>query len=89
MPGVLIVETMGQVGGVLLLSLIEDPSSVVVYFTSLDSVRFRQPVRPGDQLICEVELLRRRGTHFKMRGVARVGDNIVAEAEVMASVMMR
>jgi UDP-3-O-[3-hydroxymyristoyl] N-acetylglucosamine deacetylase/3-hydroxyacyl-[acyl-carrier-protein] dehydratase len=89
MPGVLIVETMGQVGGVLLLSLIEDPASVVVYFTSLDNVRFRQPVRPGDQLVCEVELVRRRGTHFKMRGLARVGDNIVAEAEVMASVMSR
>lgn len=87
MPGVLIVEAMGQVGGVLLMGLVDDPEGNVVYFTGLDKVRFRQPVRPGDQLVCELELVKRRGTHCKMRGVARVGESIVAEAELMASVV--
>lgn len=87
MPGVLIVEAMGQVGGLLLMSLVNDPQSKVVYFTGLDNVRFRHPVRPGDQLVCELELVRRRGTHCKMRGVARVGDTVVAEADLMASLV--
>lgn len=87
MPGVLIVEAMGQVGGVLLMSLVDDPEGNVVYFTGLDHVRFRHPVRPGDQLVCELELIRRRGTHCKMRGVARVDGNVVAEAELMASLV--
>ncbi|MBW3660292.1 MAG: bifunctional UDP-3-O-[3-hydroxymyristoyl] N-acetylglucosamine deacetylase/3-hydroxyacyl-ACP dehydratase [Gemmatimonadetes bacterium] len=87
MPGVLIVEAMGQVGGLLLMTLVDDPKSKVVYFTGLDNVRFRQPVRPGDQLVCELELVRRRGTHCKVRGVAKVGGVVVAEAELMASVV--
>ena len=87
MPGVLIVEAMGQVGGVLLMSLNDDPQGNVVYFTGLDNVRFRQPVRPGDQLVCELELLRRRGSHFKMKGVARVSGTVVAEADLMASLV--
>jgi UDP-3-O-[3-hydroxymyristoyl] N-acetylglucosamine deacetylase/3-hydroxyacyl-[acyl-carrier-protein] dehydratase len=89
MPGVLIVEAMGQVGGVLLMSLVDEPASKVVYFTGLDHVRFRQPVRPGDQLVCELELVRRRGTHCKMKGVARVDGAVVAEAELMASLVPR
>ncbi|HUP02027.1 MAG TPA: bifunctional UDP-3-O-[3-hydroxymyristoyl] N-acetylglucosamine deacetylase/3-hydroxyacyl-ACP dehydratase [Gemmatimonadota bacterium] len=87
MPGVLIVEAMGQVGGLLLMSLVDDPTGKVVYFTGLDRVRFRQPVLPGDQLICEVELVRRRGTFCKMRGVARVDGAVVAEADLMASLV--
>jgi UDP-3-O-[3-hydroxymyristoyl] N-acetylglucosamine deacetylase/3-hydroxyacyl-[acyl-carrier-protein] dehydratase len=87
MPGVLIVEAMGQVGGLLLMSLVDDPKDKVVYFTGLDKVRFRQPVRPGDQLECELELVKRRGTFCKMRGTARVGGAVVAEAELMASLV--
>lgn len=87
MPGVLIVEAMGQVGGLLVMTLVDEPESKVVYFTGLDNVRFRQPVRPGDQLVCELELLRRRGGHCKMRGVAKVDGAIVAEADLMASVV--
>ncbi|CAN5225518.1 bifunctional UDP-3-O-[3-hydroxymyristoyl] N-acetylglucosamine deacetylase/3-hydroxyacyl-ACP dehydratase [soil metagenome] len=89
MPGVLIVESMGQIGGVLLMSLVDDPSGKVVYFTGLDNVRFRQPVRPGDQLVCEVELVKRRGTFCKMHGVARVDGAVVAEADLMASLVAR
>ncbi|MGH7565881.1 MAG: bifunctional UDP-3-O-[3-hydroxymyristoyl] N-acetylglucosamine deacetylase/3-hydroxyacyl-ACP dehydratase [Gemmatimonadota bacterium] len=87
MPGVLIVEAMGQVGGLLLMSLVDDPSDKVVYFTGLDKVRFRQPVRPGDRLECELELLKRRGSFCKMRGTARVDGSVVAEAELMASLV--
>ena len=87
MPGVLIVEAMGQVGGLLLMSLVDDPVEKVVYFTGLDKVRFRQPVRPGDRLECEIELVKRRGSFCKMRGTARVDGAVVAEAELMASVV--
>jgi UDP-3-O-[3-hydroxymyristoyl] N-acetylglucosamine deacetylase/3-hydroxyacyl-[acyl-carrier-protein] dehydratase len=89
MPGVLIVEAMGQVGGLLLMSLVDDPSDKVVYFTGLDKVRFRQPVRPGDRLECELELIKRRGSFCKMRGTARVDGSVVAEAELMASLVVK
>jgi UDP-3-O-[3-hydroxymyristoyl] N-acetylglucosamine deacetylase/3-hydroxyacyl-[acyl-carrier-protein] dehydratase len=89
MPGVLIVEAMGQVGGLLMMSLVDNPAETVVYFTGLDKVRFRQPVRPGDRLECELELLKRRGSFCKMRGTARVDGGVVAEAELMASLVPR
>ena len=89
MPGVLIVESMGQVGGLLLMSLVDKPEEKVVYFTGLDNVRFRHPVRPGDQLVCELEMVRRRGTHCKMRGVARVNGTVVAEADLMATLVQK
>lgn len=89
MPGVLIIEAMAQVGGVLLLGAIPDPQSKVVYFTSLDSVRWRRPVKPGDQLRFELELLQVRGSMAKMKGVARVEGELVAEAEMGAAVRDR
>jgi UDP-3-O-[3-hydroxymyristoyl] N-acetylglucosamine deacetylase/3-hydroxyacyl-[acyl-carrier-protein] dehydratase len=89
MPGVLIVEAMAQTGGVLLLDRIEDPQSKVVYFMSLDGVKFRRPVVPGDQLRMEVEILQNRGRTVRMKGMAYVGDQLVAEAEMMARVMDR
>lgn len=87
MPGVLIIEAMAQVGGMLLLGAIENPSSKVVYFTSLNDVKWRRPVKPGDQLRFELDLLQVRGTMCKMRGVAKVDGETVAEAEMGA--MMR
>jgi beta-hydroxyacyl-ACP dehydratase FabZ len=87
MPGVLIVEAMGQVGGLLLMSSVDEGGEKVVYFTGLDNVRFRHPVRPGDQLVCELEMVRRRGAHCKMRGVARVDGTVVAEADLMATLV--
>lgn len=83
MPGVLIVEAMAQAGGLLLLDLF-DSATQVVYFLGLDEVRFRQPVVPGDQLELEVEIVQRRGSLFKMRGVARVDGKVVAEGSMMA-----
>jgi UDP-3-O-[3-hydroxymyristoyl] N-acetylglucosamine deacetylase/3-hydroxyacyl-[acyl-carrier-protein] dehydratase len=89
MPGVLIIEAMAQVGGVLLLGTVDDHESKVVYFMSLDNVKFRRPVRPGDQLRFECEIVQIRGTVCKMRGVARVDGDVVAEADMAAIVRDR
>jgi UDP-3-O-[3-hydroxymyristoyl] N-acetylglucosamine deacetylase/3-hydroxyacyl-[acyl-carrier-protein] dehydratase len=86
MPGVLIIEAMAQVGGVLLMGAIDDPESRVVYIMSLDNVKFRKPVRPGDQLRFEVEMLQVRGQVCRVRGVARVDGDVVCEAEMAAMV---
>lgn len=84
MPGVLIVEAMAQVGGMLLMGSVPDPETKVVYFTGLESVRWRKPVKPGDAIRFELELLQRRGPLCKMKGVAKVEGNLVCEAEMSA-----
>jgi UDP-3-O-[3-hydroxymyristoyl] N-acetylglucosamine deacetylase/3-hydroxyacyl-[acyl-carrier-protein] dehydratase len=89
MPGVLIIEAMAQVGGVLLLGAIPQPENKVVYFTTLNNVKWRRPVKPGDQLRFELELLQVRGSVAKMSGVARVDGEVVAEAEMGAMVRER
>ena len=89
MPGVLIVEAMAQTGGLLMMSEMENVAEKVVYFMSLDDVKWRKPVVPGDQLIFEVELVKRRRTILKMHGVAKVDGVTVAEATMMATVMDR
>lgn len=86
MPGVLIIEAMAQVGGMLLMGAVPDPENKVVYFTSLNNVKWRQPVKPGDQLRFELELLQVRGMMCKMQGVAKVDGKVVAEAEMGAVV---
>ncbi len=87
MPGVLIVEAMAQVGGLLLMDHVDDPETKVVYFMSLDNVKWRRPVTPGDQLVFELELLQFRRGICRMKGVGRVDGRVVAEAELMARVM--
>jgi beta-hydroxyacyl-ACP dehydratase FabZ len=89
MPGVLIVEAMGQIGGLLLLNSFEDPHRKLLYFVGLDGVKFRRPVVPGDQLRIETELLKLRGRTCRMSGVAYVGDTRVAEAIMTAVVVDR
>jgi len=89
MPGVLIIEAMAQTGGMLLMRTVSDPSSKVVYFMSLDNVKFRRPVKPGDALRLELEVLQIRGTMCKMRGVATVDGQVVTEAEMAAMVRDR
>ena len=89
MPGVLIIEAMAQTGGMLLMGAIENPQSKVVYFTSLNNVKWRRPVKPGDQLRFELDLLQVRGSLAKMKGVAKVDGEIVAEAEMGAMVRDR
>jgi beta-hydroxyacyl-ACP dehydratase FabZ len=89
MPGVLIIEAMAQVAGVLLLAAIPEPQNKVVYFTTLNNVKWRRPVKPGDQLRFELDLLQVRGSVAKMSGIARVDGEIVAEAEMGAMVRER
>jgi UDP-3-O-[3-hydroxymyristoyl] N-acetylglucosamine deacetylase/3-hydroxyacyl-[acyl-carrier-protein] dehydratase len=89
MPGVLIIEAMAQVGGMLLMRTIEDPSTKVVYFLSLDNVKFRRPVKPGDQLRLELEVVQMRGTMCKMKGTAYVDGQVVTEADMAAMVRDR
>jgi 3-hydroxyacyl-[acyl-carrier-protein] dehydratase len=86
MPGVLIVEALAQAGGILAFSLLTEPKNNSVYLMGLDKVRFRRPVRPGDQLILKLEVIKRRGPVFKMKGEASVDNQLVAEAELMATV---
>ncbi|HET7552933.1 MAG TPA: bifunctional UDP-3-O-[3-hydroxymyristoyl] N-acetylglucosamine deacetylase/3-hydroxyacyl-ACP dehydratase [Gemmatimonadaceae bacterium] len=87
MPGVLIVEAMAQVGGLLLLGSVPDAESKIMYFTSLDNVKWRRPVKPGDQLRFELEMVQVRGRLCKMHGVARVDGDIACEADMGAMVM--
>jgi UDP-3-O-[3-hydroxymyristoyl] N-acetylglucosamine deacetylase/3-hydroxyacyl-[acyl-carrier-protein] dehydratase len=89
MPGVLIVEAMAQTGGVLLLDKIENPQTQVVYFMSLDGVKFRRPVVPGDQLRMEVEVTQNRGRTVRLRGLAYVDTQLAAEADMMARIVDR
>lgn len=87
MPGVLIVEALAQVGGILaLLSTPEHLGNPAIYLMTLDKVRFRKPVVPGDQLILELEVLKGGKKYFKMRGKAFVDQKLVTEAELMAAV---
>jgi UDP-3-O-[3-hydroxymyristoyl] N-acetylglucosamine deacetylase/3-hydroxyacyl-[acyl-carrier-protein] dehydratase len=87
MPGVLIIEAMAQVGGLLMLDAIKNIEDKVVYFMSLDNVKWRRPVTPGDQLRFELELLQLRTHVCKMRGVGLVDGHLVAEAEMMARIV--
>lgn len=89
MPGVLILEAMAQVGGVLLLNTQDRPEDKLVYFTGLDKVKFRKPVRPGDQLRFEVEMVKLRQTMCRMAGKAYVGNELACEAELSAAVVNR
>jgi 3-hydroxyacyl-[acyl-carrier-protein] dehydratase len=89
MPGVLIIEAIAQAGGALLLSEFTDHAEKLMLFTSIDNARFRKPVRPGDQLRIEVEVLKRRATLVKMGGKAYVDDVLVSEAEVMCQLVER
>jgi 3-hydroxyacyl-[acyl-carrier-protein] dehydratase len=87
MPGVLIIEAMAQVGGILaLLSTPENLGNPFIYLLGVDKVRFRKPVVPGDQLIMELETLRSGKKFWKMQGKALVNQTLVTEAEIMASV---
>ena len=86
MPGVLIVEALAQAGGVLFMANREKRSErTLMYFMGLDKVKFRKPVVPGDQLILEVEIIKLRAKVIKLAGIAKVDDQVAAEAELMAT----
>ena len=89
MPAVLIIEAMAQVGGLLLLHSVEDPSGKLMYFMGIDGAKFRRPVVPGDQLKFQLRLLSEKRRTMKMRGEAFVDGQLVAEAELLATVVDR
>jgi beta-hydroxyacyl-ACP dehydratase FabZ len=87
MPGVLIIEGMGQAGGVLAFETMPvERRGDLIYFMGMDKVRFRKPVLPGDQLIFQLKIIKLRSKVVKMFGEAFVSEKRVAEAELMASI---
>jgi beta-hydroxyacyl-ACP dehydratase FabZ len=86
MPGVLILEAMAQTSGVLAIaSMSESGKSALMYFMGLDQVKFRKMVVPGDQLIMELTVLKQRAKIMKLAGTAKVDGQVVAEAQLMAT----
>ncbi|THF63469.1 3-hydroxyacyl-ACP dehydratase FabZ [Pseudothauera rhizosphaerae] len=87
MPGVLIVEAMAQVAALLSFKTmgVKPDENSVVLFAGIDNVRFKRQVVPGDQLVFEVEILQAKRNIYKYKGVARVGDQIATEAELMCA----
>lgn len=89
MPGVLVIEAMAQAGG--LLVLLDDPerSHHVAYFTGIEKARFRRPIVPGDQIRFELDVLRIRKTHSKIRGRATVDGELAVEAVLSSAIVER
>jgi beta-hydroxyacyl-ACP dehydratase FabZ len=85
MPGVIILEAMGQTGGLLVLASQQPAENELLYFTGMDRVRFRRPVVPGDQLILDVHFLNMRTRAAKIAATATVEGQLAAEAELMAT----
>jgi beta-hydroxyacyl-ACP dehydratase FabZ len=82
MPGVLIIEAMAQVSGVLFLSIPKDNKKRITYFAGIDKAKFRKPVRPGDQLRFDITVSRIRKNSLKTHGTATVDGEVVAEADL-------
>jgi 3-hydroxyacyl-[acyl-carrier-protein] dehydratase len=89
MPGVLIIESMAQTGGLLLLQEVKDRDQKLLYFVAIDNARFRRPVVPGDQLIVEVIVVAFRGDFCKLTGRATVNGELAAEATLMCKMVDR
>jgi beta-hydroxyacyl-ACP dehydratase FabZ len=87
MPGVLIIESMAQVAGVLIYRDLPDKEKKLIYFTGIENAKFRRPVVPGDQLHVEMRLLSRRNNFGKMQGRATVEGKLVAEATVLFAIV--
>jgi beta-hydroxyacyl-ACP dehydratase FabZ len=84
MPGVLIIEAMAQVGGVLAFKSNTDPKKKMVYFLGIEKAKFRKPVLPGDQLRFELTVAQSRPPYWKLKGTAHVGETLVCEADLTA-----
>lgn len=87
MPGVLVIEAMAQAAALLSFSTlgVTPDDKTIYYFAGIDGARFKRPVEPGDQLLLDVSLLRMKSGIFKFKGVARVGESIACEAELMCT----
>lgn len=89
-PGVLILEAMAQLSGVLAYASEPfDPKNHVLHFVGIDKAKFRTPVRPGDRMVIEVEVIQQRSNIWKTEGTAYVEDNVVAQAELLSAVTER
>jgi 3-hydroxyacyl-[acyl-carrier-protein] dehydratase len=89
MPAVLIIESMAQAGGLLLLQEVPDREKKLLYFVAVDGARFRRPVVPGDQLRIEMKVLNWRGDFCKLEGRATVDGQLAAEATLMCKMVDR
>jgi 3-hydroxyacyl-[acyl-carrier-protein] dehydratase len=89
MPGVLIIESMAQTGGLLLLQEVPDRENKLLYFVAVDGARFRRPVVPGDQLRVEMTVISWRGDFCKLEGRATVDGQLAAEATLMCKMVDR
>jgi len=89
MPGVLILEGMAQTGGIMLLNGTEGTDNKLVYFMAINNAKFRKPVVPGDQLVFEMVMVTRKSKVCVMKGKALVDGQLVAEAELMATIVDR
>jgi 3-hydroxyacyl-[acyl-carrier-protein] dehydratase len=90
MPGVLVIEAMAQVGGVLarlsVSGALEKGEDTVLYFAAIDRVKFRRPIIPGDQIVFELTPIRKGSKFWKMKGKAMVNNELAAEAELVATI---
>ncbi len=82
MPGVLIIESMAQAAGLVMLSE-EEHKGKIPYFTGIDKARFRKPIVPGDQVIIEIDVIRIKGNVGRAKAVAKVDNQVATEAELM------
>lgn len=89
MPGVMIIEAMAQVAGILVLNSIPERKTKLVLLAAVNEAKFRRPVVPGDQLRIEMKVIKRKATIAKMNGVATVNGVVVAEAEMMCKLADR
>ncbi|HRU39255.1 MAG TPA: 3-hydroxyacyl-ACP dehydratase FabZ [Candidatus Goldiibacteriota bacterium] len=86
MPGVLIVEAMAQSGGILLMNMLKGQEGKAIYFMTINNVKFRKPVVPGDTLTFKVNITKLKGTIGQIHGEAFVGNEKAAEADMMAMI---
>lgn len=89
MPGVMIIEAMAQVGGILVGTIAPQTRGKIMFLASVEEAKFRKPVVPGDQLRIEMKIDRLKSTVAKMKGVATVDGQVVAEATVMCKLTDR
>lgn len=87
MPGVLLIEAMAQTGAVLIFHSIPEPEKVLIFMSKINDGKFRKPVVPGDQMRLEAEILKLRSKFCQMRGKIFVDEELVAEGDVMASLV--
>ena len=89
-PGVLLLETIAQVGGIYALNTVPDPDNYWTYFMGIENAKFRKMIVPGDTIIIKCDLLRpiRRGL-VNMKGTAYVRDTVVCETEILASIVKK